>query len=304
MSDAPTVLIAEDDPAARAIMTRLLSRSGYRVVTAEDGTQALALAEHAVDIALVDWMMPGVDGLEVCRRLKAATDGRTYVIMVTARARKTDLVHALESGADDYVTKPTDHGELLARVRAGERIARRERALTDACHQARGEADRDALTGLHTRGCFDRALLVQVATAGPEHPLALLLLDLDHFKRINDRHGHPVGDEVLRRVGGVIADQVRAGVDIPARYGGEEFAVLAPATTLAAARRMAERIRRHVAELRVPGGGRLLAVTVSAGIAGLREHGGDHQAAARALVSAADSRLYQAKRAGRNRVAA
>jgi len=304
VSDAPTVLIAEDDAAARTIMTRLLTRGGYRVLVAEDGARALELAGPQVDIALIDWMMPGADGVEVCRRLKAATGGRAYVIMVTARGQKADVVHALESGADDYMTKPTDHGELLARVRAGERIAGRERALAHACHEARSEADRDALTGLYSRRCFDRALLAQVQAIGPGAPLALLLFDLDHFKQINDQHGHCAGDEVLRRVAGAIMAQVRAGVDIAARYGGEELAVIAPGTSVPAARRMAERIRRRVAELRVPSGERLLSVTVSAGVAGRRDAPEDPQAAARALVSEADARLYQAKRTGRDRVAA
>lgn len=304
MSDAPTVLIAEDDAAARAITTRLLTRSGYRVLVAEDGARALALADRAVDIALIDWMMPGADGIEVCRRLKAATGGRAYVIMVTARGQKADVVHALESGADDYMIKPTDHGELLARIRAGERIAERERALAHACREARDEADRDGLTGLYSRRCFDRALLAQVQAIGPGAPLALLLLDLDHFKQINDRHGHAAGDEVLRRVAGAIAGQVRAGVDVAARYGGEELAVIAPRTSLAAACRMAERMRRSVAELRVPSGECLLSVTVSAGVASQRDAPENAETAARALVGAADLRLYQAKRAGRNRVAA
>lgn len=298
------VLIAEDDLASRLTMARLLERNGYAVVIAEDGIQAMAHAASAPDVALIDWMMPGMDGIEVCRRIKQASKGRAYVIMVTARTEKADIVHALETGADDYVTKPVDHDELLARVRAGERIAMRERELAKAADEARSQAERDALTGLFSRRHFDRALdrLVREATA--ERPLALLMIDLDHFKRINDSCGHQAGDEVLRQVAATVASTTRLRDDIAARYGGEELAVLSPSTCYAAACEMAERIRRRVAELRVPVAGRLLSVTVSIGVAITDDAGPDPAEQARRLIEAADARLYRAKHAGRNQVAA
>jgi diguanylate cyclase (GGDEF)-like protein len=246
-------------------------------------------------------MMPGVDGVEVCRRLKAATEGRAYAIMVTAKSEKSDIVHALDEGADDYMAKPVDHEELLARVRAAERVAVRERELAQACVEARSEADRDGLTGLYTRRVFDEALAD--LTAARTEPVALLMIDLDHFKRVNDTHGHQVGDEVLREVAEAISSAVRADNDIAARYGGEEIAVLAPGLDLRGGVELAERIRERVAQVRVLAGGEVVSVTVSAGVAVLAS-GDDADCAAATLVRQADLRLYEAKRSGRDRVAA
>lgn len=302
MADRTTILLAEDDPVSRRILTHLLERSGYAVLAAEDGSEALELIGADVLVALIDWMMPGVDGVEVCRRLKAATDGQAYAIMVTAKSEKSDIVHALDEGADDYMTKPVDHEELLARVRAAERVARRERKLARAWIEARSEADRDALTGLCTRRVFDEVL--GDLTAQPRRsPTALLMIDLDHFKRINDTHGHRVGDVVLRQVAETIRAQVRAERDIVARYGGEEIAVIAPETGSSGAAELAERIRAQVANLRVLSDGALVSVTVSVGVAVLEQ--GEHNSdAVGRLVEEADAKLYEAKHAGRNRVAA
>ncbi|MBD3292181.1 MAG: diguanylate cyclase [Armatimonadia bacterium] len=302
MVDRTTILLAEDDPVSRRILTHLLQRSGYSVLVAEDGSEALELIGAEVQVALIDWMMPGVDGVEVCRRLKAATDGRAYAIMVTAKSEKSDIVHALDEGADDYMTKPVDHDELLARVRAAERVAQRERALTRAWAEARSEADRDSLTGLCTRRVFDEAL--EDLTRRPRRsPAALLMIDLDHFKRINDTHGHRVGDVVLRQVAETIRGQVRAERDVVARYGGEEIAVIAPGTGPTGAAELAERIRAQVAELHLLCDGAVVSVTVSVGVAVLEAEARGPDAARR-LVEAADAKLYEAKDAGRDRVAA
>jgi len=302
VTDRTTILLAEDDIASRHIMTHLLERNGYEVRVAEDGSQAVQLIGPDIQVALIDWMMPGVDGVEVCGRLKEATGGRAYAIMITAKSEKSDIVHALDAGADDYMTKPVDHAELLARIRAAERVSVRERRLAQACVQARSEADRDALTGLYTRRVFDEALAA--LTAEPRQaPVAMLMIDLDHFKRINDTHGHCVGDEVLRAVAEVIRAEVRSGTDIAARYGGEEIAVIAPATQTGGAEELAERIRAGVEELGIVAGGTLVTVTVSIGVAALQPYESEHDPG-RALVERADARLYEAKDAGRNQVAA
>lgn len=302
MAERTAVLLAEDDPVSRRIMAHLLERNGYEVLVAEDGSEALRLIRPEIDVALIDWMMPGVDGVEVCRQLKERTGDRAYVIMVTAKAEKSDIVHALDQGADDYMTKPVDHAELLARVRAAERVATRERELEQAWSRARAEADRDALTGLFTRRVFDEAL-EEMAASPRRGALALLMIDLDHFKRINDSWGHQVGDEVLREVAEAVRSEVREAADVVARYGGEEIAVIAPGTDSAGATELAERIRKRVAQCRVLAGGEAVSVTVSIGVAVL-EPGEDGPQADRDLVQEADLRLYEAKRAGRNRVAA
>lgn len=302
MAERATVLLAEDDPDSRRIMAHLLERSNYEVLIARDGAEALGLVDSRVQIALIDWMMPGVDGVEVCRRLKAATGGSAYVIMVTAKTEKADIVHALDAGADDYMTKPVDHGELLARVRAAERVAARERDLARACSEARSEAERDALTGLCTRRVFDQAL-AEVTAPPRSGPLSLLMIDLDHFKRVNDTHGHQVGDEVLREVARAVMGAVRADIDVAARYGGEEFAVIAVGVDAEGAEALAERIRRRVARARVLTGKCVVSVTVSIGVA-TPGTSGDEADGAAALVARADRRLYEAKRGGRNQVAA
>jgi len=321
MTEQTTVMIVEDDPVSREVVAHLLRRREYQVIEAADGREALELLSPEVKIVVADWMMPNLDGLELCRRLKSPDlAGYRYVIMVTAKAEKEDIVEALEAGADDYIIKPVDHDELLARIRAGERIVQLERSLADAWEKAQGEAERDGLTGLYNRRHFDERLAGELRRAERERSrVALLMLDLDHFKHINDTYGHAVGDEVLRHVAKIIAHEVRVGTDVPVRYGGEEFAVIAPEkgpiggeefaviapdTNLLGAESLAERIRMRVAELRVPVGDQLVSVTLSVGVAVFDprvEHRDDPM---RALLEAADRRLYQAKHAGRNRVAA
>jgi len=301
-----TVMVVEDDPISRDIVTHLLTRRGYRVVAVDEAAQALELISPEIGVVVLDWMMPELDGLEICRRLKSdGLPGYHYVIMMTAKTEKDDIVQALEAGADDYMKKPVDHDELLARIKAGERIVRMERSLSDAYEVARDEAHRDQLTGLFNRRYFDEALAETVRRARRQcTSVALLMMDLDRFKEINDRHGHTVGDEVLRQVAKVVAQEARAGKDMPARYGGDEVAVIAPDTNMLGAESLAERIRTRVAELRVPAGDALVPVTFSVGVAVFDGRAPGPEGAARTLLEAADQRLYQAKHAGRNRVAA
>ncbi len=321
MTEQTTVMIVEDDPVSREVVAHLLRRREYQVIEAADGREALELLSPEVKIVVADWMMPNLDGLELCRRLKSPDlAGYRYVIMVTSKAEKEDIVEALEAGADDYVIKPVDHDELLARIRAGERIVQLERSLADAWEKAQGEAERDGLTGLYNRRHFDERLAGELRRAERERSrVALLMLDLDHFKHINDTYGHAAGDEVLRHVAKIIAHEVRVGTDVPARYGGEEFAVIAPEkgpiggeefaviapdTNLFGAESLAERIRTRIAGLRVPVGDQLVSVTVSVGVAVFDPRATTRDEPTRALVEAADQRLYQAKQGGRNRVAA
>ena len=266
----------------------------------------MELLTPEVGIVVLDWMMPELDGLAICRRLKSdGLPGYRYVIMVTAKTEKDDIVQALEAGADDYMKKPVHGDELLARIRAGERIVRMERSLLDAYEVARNQAHRDQLTGLFNRRHFDKALAEALQLARRKcMSVALLMMDLDRFKDVNDLHGHTVGDEVLRQVAKVVAVEGREGKDIPARYGGEELAVIAPDTNLMGAESLAERIRTKVAALRVAAGDALVSVTLSAGVAVFDGRLAGPQDPARALIEAADQRLYQAKHAGRNRVAA
>ncbi len=259
MSDQTVVMVVEDDPASRRIMSHLLRRSGYTVLVAEDGNEAFEQIRPDVAVALIDWMMPGADGIEVCRRLKQVSGDRAYAIMVTARGDKPAIVHALNEGADDYVVKPVDHAELLARVRAGERVALRGRRLEEAWAHARSEAERDPLTGLFTRRVFDEVLGRSMQSGAT---VSLLMIDLDHFKRINDTYGHPVGDRVLCEVVVRSLGALRP-YDVFGRFGGEEFLVIVLDVDRHQAREIFDRVRRAIGRTAIMVDDAGISVTVS-----------------------------------------
>jgi two-component system, cell cycle response regulator len=267
-----------------------LRKSGYRVVTACDGDEALALAnEHRPDLLLVDVTMPGVDGYEVCRAVQSASAVPPPVIFLTADAHTDSRVAGLDAGAVDYVVKPFDMAELIARVRA----ALRTKAVRDGFVE---QATRDGLTGLFNRREMDAQLLGAVRLADRHaRPLACLMVDIDHFKRINDRFGHAAGDEVLRQAAMRITFVCRAS-DVAGRYGGEEFVLLLPETVALDAVTTGNKLRRVLSEAPISCHGIDIAITASVGIAARGE-----RMAPAALYAAADHALYRAKELGRNR---
>ena len=290
------VLVVDDVPDNVKLLAYELADHGYEVTTAVDGVRALELARSgAPDVVLLDVMMPGLDGIEVCRRLKA--DPRTRpipVIMVSARDLEEDIVRGLDAGAHDYVTKPFTLPIVLARVRSAAR-AKADHDLIAAMNQRLAElAITDGLTGLRNHRHFRESLAAALGMADRHGlPCSVVLVDVDHFKSYNDTFGHPAGDEVLRRVATLLRDQARRE-DTVARYGGEEFAALLPGTVAEGANQFAERVRADIAEHPWP----LRAVTVSVGVAttGLAARG------AAELVELADRALYHSKRSGRDRV--
>ncbi|MEO1235125.1 MAG: diguanylate cyclase, partial [Myxococcota bacterium] len=232
MDEALKILVVEDDAVTRARLAFLLRKNGYQVDVAEDGDQGWdAFQGDYYPIVLSDWSMPGLSGPELCGRIRAY-EGElyTYLILITGKTEKSNIAQGLEAGADDYVTKPFDSGELLARLRTGRRILDLQASMRDAQRQLQELASRDGLTGVLNRRALEERLaelfsyLLRRAT-----PLSLAMLDLDHFKRINDTYGHQAGDDVLReaalRVSGVVREYDAVG-----RYGGEEFMVLLPDT--------------------------------------------------------------------------
>jgi two-component system, cell cycle response regulator len=288
----PRVLVADDDGVTRAMVGRWLSRSGYDVIAARDGAEALALAtERQPDLLLVDVTMPGLDGYEVCRSIQDASAVAPPVIFLTAHTQTTARVAGLDAGAVDYIVKPFEEAELVARVRA----ALRTKALRDGFVE---KASRDGLTGLLNRHELDVRADAAVALALRHgRALSCLVLDLDHFKQINDRFGHQAGDAVLREAARRIISCCRAS-DVVGRYGGEEFLVLLPETDGEAALVTAEKIRGVLAQTPFTLDGLAIEVTGSIGVASWDEP----MMTTTSLIAAADKALYRAKALGRNRV--
>ncbi len=297
------ILIAEDDLVSRRLLQSTLQKWGYQVVVANDGAQAWAIlqTEDSPKLAILDWMMPGLDGPEVCRRLRNVTGGAyVYVILLTARTEKDDLITGMDAGADDYVTKPFYHHELKVRLRAGQRIIELHAQLLATQAAISEQARRDALTGLLNRGAIFDALKSEVSRATRErHSLSVVMADLDRFKQVNDTYGHMAGDMVLREAALRMASSVRP-YDSVGRYGGEEFLLVLPGCDHASGISFAERIRLGIASQPFPPMGEDLPVTCSFGVASVGPEIGYFETDM--LVKAADEALYRAKRDGRNRV--
>ena len=308
------ILIADDDPVSLHLLQTRLTQWGYEVVTCADGHGAARAlqAEDAPRLAILDWMMPGRNGVEVCRDIRTlAHEDYIYIILLTAKDRKEDLLAALEAGVDDYLTKPYDPAELKARLRAGQRILDLQAELITAREALRFRATRDPLTGLWNRGAIQEIVDRELARSHREgQALSLGIADLDHFKGINDTYGHAAGDAVLREATRRLQQTLRL-YDSLGRYGGEEFLIVLPGCNAATAPPVAERLRASISEAPFILREGPLLVTISLGVTSLcpgpaedftrtRE---DLAATHDALVRAADLALYQAKQEGRNRVA-
>jgi two-component system, cell cycle response regulator len=295
------ILIAEDDPISRRMLQAFLAKWGFDVEVAADGQEALAALEqpNAPQLAVLDWMMPGLEGPQVCQRVRQLTDRPyTYILLLTARGQKDDILRGLASGADDYLTKPFDSQELRARLRVGQRILELERNLIAAREELRFRATHDVLTGIPNRATVleatQRECSRQLREGGS---LCVMILDLDHFKSINDTYGHLCGDQVLREAARRIAACVR-NYDTVGRYGGEEFLVVVPTTDGAGALALAERIRQSIEQAPIETDAGPVKATTSCGIAST---GCTNKLSSTALLKLADDALYQAKALGRNR---
>ncbi|MEJ7840709.1 MAG: diguanylate cyclase [Rubrobacter sp.] len=303
------ILIAEDDAVSRTILRRAVEKIGHECLAAADGEEAWGLYKENpdLDVIISDWMMPGVDGLELCRRVRG--DGRggyTYFIFLTALGDREHLLQGLEAGADDYLSKPLDRDELGMRLTSALRVTELHRRLAvqngelEKLNRMLFEQSRqDPLTSLGNRLRLREDLQVlQSRTERYGHSYAAVLCDVDFFKTYNDRYGHLAGDDVLRRVAATISSGLRTG-DTAYRYGGEEFLVVLPEQDAEAAAAITDRLRQAVEDLGIPhaDGTPSGVVTISAGVA-VSTGSGD----ADGLLKAADRALYAAKEAGRNRV--
>jgi two-component system cell cycle response regulator len=300
-----SVLVAEDHPATGMLLKKLLTKAGYDVTTARNGREALdRFRSNFFPIVLIDWMMPEMDGLELCEAIrKLSSQGYVYVIFLTGKNSKDDVVEALETGADDYVTKPFDRSELLARIRTGQRIVTLERSLKEAYEEIKLLSYIDPLTGVYNRGYLNERLSEEINRAlRYRHPLHLVMCDIDHFKAVNDQYGHQAGDEVLKSFAGLMKGAIRQKVDLVARYGGEEFVLVLPETDASGAQIVAERLRKTVEEKSHQIKDKVVRITVSWGVSGFAPDQSRDKVTADFLLNEADECLMKAKQDGRNRV--
>jgi two-component system cell cycle response regulator len=304
LSPPDSVLIAEDDPIFRRVLENWLRKWNYRVTSVENGLDAWSVLQQpdAPQMAILDWMMPGLDGIELCRRIRSHEAGPyKYVLLLTAKGSKEDVVAGLDAGADDYLTKPFDVNELRARVRAGKRILELQGALLRVQNELQFESAHDHLTGLWNRGAIMGLLHRETQrSVRIGEPLGVIMADLDYFKQINDNYGHPTGDAVLREVARRILASVR-NYDYVGRYGGEEFLIVLAECSASDLAVTAERMRLCVSRKPVETDAGPIPVTLSIGLVARHAVGGA-VLKGEELLRAADVALYCAKTNGRNRV--
>lgn len=297
------ILLADDDPVSRRLMERMLQRGGYEVITVENGREAARelTAAGGPRLALIDWMMPELDGPAVCREVRSRIDGAyVYILLLTSKQSSEDIVKGLQAEADDYLTKPCHPAELKARLHTGRRILQLEDKLVEAREDMRFKATHDALTSLWDRGAILALLRSELSRSKREHSsVSVLLCDIDHFKQVNDVHGHQVGDEVLEEVSTRLLDAVRP-YDAVGRYGGEEFLIVLNGCSAEDLEVRAEQARKAIC-------GRVFStsdgsILVSMSIGAITIQDWDKTDAIQPFLKEADEALYRAKAAGRNRV--
>ncbi len=296
------ILVVDDDPLTLHMVVYRLRQCGHDVISCTDGEAAWQVLEKGAlpNVAILDWMMPGMNGPELCQRIRGRSDcPYVYIVMLTGRNNPEDLIAGLDAGADDYLTKPFHLGELDARLRAGKRIVDLQNELISARETLRIQAMQDPLTQILNHGAIVDRLLREIDRAHREHqPLSLILADLDGFKSVNDSYGHVVGDQVLVEV----ARRMRAclrSYDAIGRYGGEEFLMVLPNSEAAQAVRLAERIRVAVSQEPFRFRNLALTVTVSQGVTTWTD---PYPIPVERLIQSADGALYLVKNSGRNGV--
>ena len=294
------ILIADDDALSRRLLQKTLERAGYDVTAVENGRLAFEqlCRPDGPRLALLDWVMPELDGPEVCRAVRKRSENLyVYMVLLTSKGSKQDTVLGLESGADDYLTKPFDTEELRARLRVGERVLLLEDHLVEAREHMRFRATHDPLTSILNRGAIMDLLGRELARSHREQTSTTILLgDVDHFKQVNDTHGHVVGDQVLIEIAKRLLGSVRS-YDFVGRYGGEEFLVVLNGCDPTGASARAEEIRKAISGRPVQTTGGPLPVTMSFGVLLSGEWS---VRTVEELLHKTDTCLYEAKAAGRN----
>ena len=304
MPDRFIVAIVDDDAAIRRLVRLFLRRGGYETREYQTGEEAREdlMRRSEWDLLILDRRLPDMDGVVLCHELKSNAELRSrYIIMLTGEDEQEDKVQGLDLGADDYMTKPFQYPELMARIRAAKRIVDLQKELIEANKRLELLSITDGLTKLHNHRHFqDELARAFDESQRYQRPLALAMADIDFFKKINDTYGHAIGDEVLKSVSKMFRESVRS-TDLAARYGGEEFAVMMPETELDDAIAFAEKMRALIASAPVNTQAGPVPVTVSIGVAAVPY---TRTQSAKELIVSADKALYRAKKNGRNQVQA
>jgi len=299
-----TILLAEDDPVTRMLMTRFLKKAGYEVDAVANGSEALdKMTMRYYPMLVTDWEMPEMDGIALCKAVRnMQLDGYVYALLLTARDSKEHIIAGLEAGADDYLIKPVHEPELIARLNAGRRILNLEHSLRVANQRNRILSITDALTGTYNRRYLMEQLPRELERCRRyAYPLSVLMCDLDHFKQINDDGGHAAGDDVLQQFAARAQKSIRSNSDWVSRYGGEEFLIVLPETAHEGALAVAEKIRTLVSATPFTTCVGDAKVTASFGVASTGPHGPDISLKVDAMIKTADECLYRSKQAGRDR---
>jgi len=295
------VLVVDDSPVYRKLVEQVLSAESYRLLFAADGSQAMKLyKQHSPSIIIADWILPDFSGLELCKWIRSdASRPYTYIVVMTSNTEKGNVVKGLQAGADDYLTKPFDPGEMLARIGVGRRIIDLNRELAAKTQLLEEAARTDPLTGLPNRRAIEEWASKQLRGAARHNfPLWVVLGDLDKFKTINDTLGHDAGDIVLKIFADVLRKNTRAS-DICGRLGGDEFIMVFTHVEADCIESTVNRFREQFAALSFPLQGKSVQVTASFGVAGIQDQ---KTCDFSTLLRRADQTLYEAKRAGRNLV--
>jgi len=305
MKGSYPILLVEDDAISRKMLEKILINEGFKVASVENGKEALALfREHFFPIVLTDWLMPEMDGSELFKTIRNEKhEGYVYIILLTAEDSKDDIISGLESGADDYLTKPANHAELVARLKNGLRILDLEKSLKSANEEIRILSITDPLTGIYNRGYLNERLPQEIKRSiRYKRSLSFILCDIDRFKSVNDNYGHLAGDTILKGFVGCITDSIRDQIDWSARYGGEEFLIVLPETDFLGAKHLAERMRAVVSEKDHIIGDKKVRITASFGVSGFSPDTLKKNMLVDDMLNHVDKYLYKAKDGGRNRV--
>lgn len=299
------ILIAEDNHLMRKILENNLTEAGYRVTSAENGREALALyLQNYFPIVMTDWIMPEMDGLQLCRAIRGfQQEHYTYIILLTSQDSKDDLISGLKAGADEYLIKPVNPTELMVRLKTAHRILDLESSLQKSLAEVKELSIHDPLTGAFNRGFLDQKLPQEIKRAFRYlRNLSVIMVDIDHFKNVNDTHGHQIGDTVLKQCVASMHGSIRKEIDWLARFGGEEFLLVLPETPPQGCLIVAERLRQLIERTPVIVDDKSVSFTASFGVATLVPAQETENITYEQLLKKADDCLYRAKQTGRNKV--